>query len=145
MLYGLSQQSANTSIATCALEIRAAQTNEPRIVELAISQLSAPAAFATYGLGRPGSIGVTPTSPAAFVAESSVAGGANSVSTAATAWGTAPTVPTNFNRRISCNTTVGVGVVWTFPRGLDIALGQSVVVWLITAGVLLNIWTMIDE
>jgi hypothetical protein len=145
MLYGLAPQSANTSIATCALEIRAAQTNEPRIVELGFSQLSAPGAVCTYGLGRPGAIGVTPTSPAAFVAESNVSGGANSVTTGAVAWGTAPTAPTNFLRRVSPNNLIGTGMIWTFPRGVDIPLGQSVVLWLITVAVLLDMWVEIDE
>jgi len=144
-LYGIAQQSITQAIATPAWEIRAASTNKPRLFELGFSQIVAPSAVCTYGLGRPSSVGVNPTSTTSFIADSD-ASAAASLTSVATAWGTAPGVPANFNRRINCNTLAGVGAIWAFPRGLDIGAGSSLVLWLITATTtLLNMWALIDE
>lgn len=141
-LYGLSQRTTATSAASANWEIRSASTNKPRIMEIGISQNAATAGV--YGLGRPAAIGVTPTSPQNFVAEND-ASAPTSLSTAAVAWGTGPTVPANFNRRISCAATIGVGVIWTFPRGFDIATSNSVVVWIIATAPTNDQWCCLDE
>lgn len=141
-LYGLSQRTTATAAASASWEVRSAATNKPRVMEVAISQSAATAGV--YGLGRPGAIGVTPTSPQNFVAEGD-ASAPTSLSTAAVAWGTGPTVPTNFNRRVSCAATVGVGVIWTFPRGLDIAVSSSIIVWIIATAPVCDVWAVIDE
>ena len=141
-LYALSQRTTATAAASANWEIRSAATNKPRIMELGISQNAGTAGV--YGLGRPAAIGITPTSPQNFVAEND-AGAPTSLSTAAVAWGTGPTVPANFNRRISCAATVGVGVIWTFPRGLDIAASNSIVVWILATAPVNDQWCVIDE
>lgn len=141
-LYGLSQRTTSTTIATASWEVRSASTNKPRVMELGLSQSVGTAC--TYGVGRPGAIGLTPTSPQNFVAESDAAAPA-SASTAAIAWATGPTVPTNFNRRISTAATVGVGAILTFPRGMDISVSSSIVVWLVTTGVACDLWCVVDE
>jgi hypothetical protein len=141
-LYGLSQRTTATAAASANWEIRSAATNKPRIMEIGISQVTAVAG--SFGLGRPGAIGVTPTSPQNFVAEGD-ASAPTSLSTAAVAWATGPTVPTNFNRRITCAATIGVGVIWTFPRGMDIAVSSSVIVWIIATAPTCDQWAVIDE
>ena len=141
-LYGLSQRTTATATASPNWEIRSASTNKPRVMELGISQNAATAGV--YGFGRPGAIGTTPTSPQNFVAEDD-AGAPTSLSTAAVAWGGAPTVPTNFNRRISCTNVVGVGVIWTFPRGVDIATSNSVIIWIIATAPVNDQWAVISE
>jgi len=144
-LFGIGQRSVTTTIATAAWEIRAVATNKPRLFELGFSQNTAPAAVTTYGFGRPSSAGVNPTVTTALVPDSDASAQA-SLTSVATAWGTAPGVPSNFNRRISCTTaSLGTGVIWTFPRGFDIGAGSSLVLWLITAGVLLDMWAKVDE
>lgn len=141
-LYALSQRTTATSAASASWEVRSTSTNKPKIMELAISQNAATAGV--YGLGRPGAIGVTPTSPQTFVDEGD--GNAPAAqTTAAVAWGTGPTVPTNFNRRVSCANTVGVGVIWTFPRGLGIPISGSIVVWIIATAPVCDVWAVADE
>ena len=141
-LYGLSQRTTSGTAATASWEVRSASTNKPRIMEVGISQNVATAGV--YGLGRPAAIGSTPTTPQNFVAEGD-ASAPTSLTTAAVAWGTGPTVPTNFNRRISCAATIGVGVIWTFPRGLDIAVSNSIIIWIIATAPVCDVWSVIDE
>ena len=141
-LYALSQRTTATAAASASWEVRSASTNKPRIMEVGISQTTAVAAV--FGLGRPAAIGLTPTSPQNFVAEDD-ASAPTSLSTAAVAWGTGPTVPANFNRRISCQALIGVGVIWTFPRGLDIAVSSSIVVWIIATAPVCDVWSVVSE
>jgi hypothetical protein len=84
-----------------------------------------------YALGRPAAIGVTPTSPVTVLAEDP-AEAAGTLNTAV-AWGTGPTVPANFFRAILLPATIGTGVIWTFPRGLVIAISSSLVLWNLAA------------
>ena len=141
-LYGLSQRTTSGTAATPSWEVRATASNKPRIMEVGISQAVATAGV--FGFGRPAAIGSTPTTPQNFVAEND-AGASTSNTTAAVAWGTAPTVPPNFNRRISCPAAVGAGVIWTFPRGMDIALSNSVVIWIIATAPVCDVWSVVDE
>lgn len=141
-LYGLSQRTTSGTAATPSWEVRSTSTNKPRLMEVGISQNVGTAGV--YGLGRPAAIGLTPTSPQNFVAEND-AGAPTSQTTAAVAWTTAPTVPTNFNRRISCPANVGAGVIWTFPRGFDIATSNSVIIWIIATAPVCDVWGVVDE
>ena len=141
-LYGLSQRTTATAAASACWEVRSASTNKPRLMEMGISQVTAVAG--TYGMGRPAAIGVTPTSPQNFVAEDD-ASAPTSLSTAAVAWTTAPTVPANFNRRITAAATIGVGVIWTFPRGMDIATSNSIIIWIIALAPVCDVWGVVSE
>lgn len=141
-LYGLSQRTSATAAASASWEVRSTSTNKPKIMELGISQNTAVAGV--YGIGRPAAIGVTPTTPQTFVDE----GDGNAPSgqtTAAIAWGTGPTVPANFNRRLSCAATVGVGAIFTFPRGLGIPVSGSIVVWIIATAPVCDVYAVADE
>ena len=95
----------------------------PRLTssEISIGERSANGNSRYNGIGRPGAIGVTPTAPQTFVDEGDGNAPAGQT-TAAVAWGTGPTVPTNFNRRLSCAATIGVGAIFTFPRGFGIPI-----------------------
>lgn len=141
-LYALAQRTTATLIATPAWEVRSTSANKPKIMELGFAQNAA--TLGAYGIGRPGAIGVTPTSPQTFVDEGD-GNAPTAQTTAAVAWGTAPTVPTNFNRRISCTGAVGVGAIFTFPRGLGIPVSGSIVLWMISAGPVLDVYAVVDE
>ena len=141
-IYALSQRTTQTVTANPSWEVRAAATNKPRIMEVGISQVTAVAGV--FGFGRPGAIGVTPTTPQNFVAEND-ASAPTSLSQAAIAWATQPTVPTNFNRRIACPATIGAGVIWTFPRGFDVALSNSATIHVIATAPVCDVWAVIDE
>jgi hypothetical protein len=141
-LYALAQRTTATAAASAAWEVRSTSTNKPKIMELGISQNAATAG--AYGIGRPAAIGVTPTSPQTFIDEGD--GNAPAAqTTAAVAWGTGPTVPANFNRRISCAATVGVGAIFTFPRGLGIPISSSIVVWIIATAPVCDLYAVADE
>jgi L,D-peptidoglycan transpeptidase YkuD (ErfK/YbiS/YcfS/YnhG family) len=140
--YSLAQRTTATTVNTPSWEIRSAATNKPRVIEVGLSQNTAVAGV--YGLGRPGSIGVTPTTPQTFVREGD-AGAPTGLTTAAVAWGTAPTSPTNFDRRASPAGTIGAGVIWTFPRGFEMAVSSSIVIWLLQTSPVLDVWAVLDE
>lgn len=141
-LYALSQRTTATAAAAASWEIRSTAANSPLVMELGLSQAAATAGV--YGIGRPAAIGVTPTSPQNFVTEGH-ANAPTSATTACVAWGTGPTVPTNFNRRVACAATIGVGAIFTFPRGMQIAVSSSVVVWIIATAPVCDVYAVIDE
>lgn len=141
-IYSLSQRTTNTTIANAAWSLISAATNKPKIMEIGLSQNTGTAT--SWGLGRPSSSGVTPTSPVNFLDEAD-GGGPTALTTACLAWTTQPGAPTNFLRRISTPATVGAGVIWTFPRGLGLPISQNLVVWNITASVASDVWAVIDE
>lgn len=141
-LYALSQRTTATAAASASWEVRSTSTNKPKVMELGISQNAATAG--AYGIGRPAAIGLTPTTPQTFVDEGD--GNAPAAqTTAAVAWGTGPTVPANFNRRLSCAATIGVGAIFTFPRGLGIPTSSSIVLWIIATAPVCDVYAVIDE
>jgi hypothetical protein len=97
----------------------------------------------TLGFGKPAAIGVTPTSPINVLTED------NSSTTGATrtalAWGTQPTIPTNFARRVSLPATIGAGIIWTFPRGFGVVQALSSTLWNLVTGSVLDVWIVVDE
>ncbi len=141
-IYAGSQRTSSGSISTAAWEIRSTSTNKPKLMELGISINAATASV--FGLGRPGAIGLTPTTPITWLDESDGNGPAG-LTTSALAWGTGPTVPTNFFRRVSTPATIGSGIIWTFPRGLGLPVSGSVVLWNITATSVADVWGVVDE
>lgn len=141
-IYSLSQRTTATAAASASWEIRSASTNKPKVMEVGISQVTA--VGGEYGLGRPGAIGVTPTTPQNFQDEQD-GGGPAALTTAAIAWGTGPTVPTNFFRRVFCTAAIGAGIIWTFPRGLGIPISNSIIIWILTLAPVCDVWAVIDE
>ena len=140
-IYSLAQRTIVVAADAATWEVRTAASDAPRVVEISFSQVTAVAA--TIGLGRPAAIGDTPTSPVTFLAEDSADPAATV--TACVAWGTPPTVPTAFFRRITCVAAIGAGVIWTFPRGLKIPISNSIVLWVIATAPVLDAWAVIDE
>jgi hypothetical protein len=140
-IYALSQRTSSGTAATAAWEIRTTATCRAQVLEVGLSQNAATAGV--FGLGRPQAIGVTPTSPVNFLQEDP--GEPNANTTACVAWGTGPTVPLQFFRRISCPATIGAGVIWTFPRGLFVAVSNSIVLWVIATAPVSDVWAVISE
>lgn len=141
-IYSASQRTSATAAAAAAWEVRSTSTNRPKIMEMGLSQNAATAGV--YGIGTPAAIGITPTSPVTFLGESD-AGAVTGNSTCAVAWGTGPTVPTNFYRRVSCPATIGAGFLFTFPRGLDLAASSSKVIWIIATAPVCDVYAVVDE
>ena len=125
----LALRTTNVTITTAQWELRTAATGRVKVLELSIIQAAAVAQ--SLGLGRPQAQGVTPVN---VLFQRDDPNEVASVLNASLSWATSPTVPLIFHRRWNSTATAGVGIVWTFPRGLIVAASSSLVVWNITAG-----------
>lgn len=133
-VYSLANRTTMTTDANPCLEIIAGAACRPRIHEIGIFMAAATASV--FGIGRPQVKGVTPTDPVTLLAEDSSDPAAEV--TTSISWATEPTVPTDnlFFRRVSLAAAVGTGIIFTFPEGLYIEAGATLVVWnLSTVGV----------
>lgn len=144
--FELGINSTVTTTGAAAAEFRAPSGYPARFREVGLTLGAATAS--TYGFGRPAAIGVTPTSPITFVAVNPADSGAAQAMSSAVAWGTGPTAPTQFFRRITLPATIAAGVIWTWPpETLIVGPGNaaagvaSVVIWnLATNSASLNIY-----
>lgn len=123
-------------------EIESAATDKPKIMEICISQVAATASL--FGLGRPAAIGITPTTPVTLLDEQD-GNGPTGLTKTAVAWGTPPTVPTTFLRRLCTPATIGAGIIWTFPRGLGMPVSQAVVIWNAATNSIVHFHVVVDE
>lgn len=128
----LGVRTTGVGLAAPAWEIRTGATPGLwKLVELHIYLAAATASV--FGLGQPAAIGVTPTTPVDFLTEHSSDVLASGVVQSALAWATPPTVPANFDERISIGGAVGNGGIFTFPQGIVIPVSSAMVLWNITA------------
>jgi hypothetical protein len=126
------------------VEIIASSSFGYKLLEVGLS-VAVITSASTVGLGIPAAIGITPTTPAAFVFED---GGNSSTpgTTSALAWGTSPTMPTVQERRATFTATVGVGAVWTWPRGLPVIKARTLTMNNVANGTTTyNMWFVLDE
>ena len=140
-IYSLAVTTTGTASGAAAWEIRAGTKNF-KLLELGFFLNAATASI--IGLGLPAAIGVTPTSPVTFLNE----GGVNdraATAQSALAWGTGPTVPANFNRKISLPANAGAGIIWQFPRGYEVAGNSSVVLCNSQLNSALSAYAIIEE
>jgi len=128
-IYSLAQRTTVTTIAAASHAFLAPATNKPALMEWGFFNGAATANV--VGLGRSANT-PTLTGGVAFLAEEFA--GPTGLTQGAVAFGTAPTVPTQFFRRFSTAALIGAAVVYTFPLGITIpAGGQAMVAWNITA------------
>lgn len=140
-LASLALRTSNVTIANANVELRTTAGVKCRVLEFSLIQLTGTAS--SYGLGRPNAQGVTPGTTSTFQRDDSADPAC--VTTASLTWGTSPTAPNNYHRRTNTAATVGVGIVWTFPRGLIVPVSASLVCFNITATVALDVNMAIDE
>jgi hypothetical protein len=134
-------RTSNLTITQASLEIRTTAAVRGTILEVSIIQATATAQ--SLGLGRPQALGITPGTISTFQRDESAA--PVCVTTMNLSWGTSPTVPLVFHRRWNSAATIGVGIIWTFPRGLPIPVSASLVLWNITAAVACDVNVALDE
>ena len=140
-IYSLSLNTTVTTTGAAAMDIRASAANSPRIMEVGLNLLTATAS--TYGLGRSGN---TPTQTSPVLVQAENPADPAGLTGCAVAWSVAPTVPTQFFRRVSLPATAGAGVIWTFPRGLILAAAGTMLLWnLATNSASTNAWVVVDE
>lgn len=130
----------NLTITQASLEIRTTAAVAPLVREFSVIQATGTAQ--SLGLGRPQALGVTPGTISTFQRELTEP---VCVTTMNLTWATSPTVPLVFHRRWNSSATIGVGVLWTFPRGLQIPVSSSLVLWNITAAVACDVNVVLDE
>lgn len=128
MILSLGVRTTNGTNAEAAVEIITGATpGRAKLLEIGI--FAAAATAATFGLGIPQAVGVTPAGLVDFEPEDPNDVLASGVLRAALSWGTSPTIPAKFYRRIALPATIGTGVIWTFPKGLTLPVSNSLVVW----------------
>lgn len=141
----MAQRTVDGTSGAAAWEIRASATKQAIVRELGVALAAATAS--TFGIGRPAAIGVTPTTPVEF---QDMIGGPVAGAMGALAWGTGPTLPAAFLRRIALPATVGASYVFDFTdddeRGaLVIPIGGSIVLWNLAANALADVWAVLEE
>lgn len=140
--YTLGARTSNVTTGAACWELRSTTTDRLFVREIGITLAAATAS--TFGLGRPAAIGVTPTSPVTVVA--SDPGNPAGTGTVALAWGTGPTIPTAFIRRIGLPATIGAGVIWTFSDvGLVVPISSSLILWNLSATSVADVYVELDE
>ena len=141
-IYSLSQRTTVTTIAAASWAALSPATNEAALMEYGFFNGAATANV--VGLGRSANT-PTLTGGVAFLPEDE--GRPTGVTQSAVAFGTAPTVPTQFFRRFSTAALVGAAAVFTFPRGIVLPAGGAAIVnWNITANsAVVDIHAVVDE
>lgn len=129
-IYSIGVRTTDVTIAHPGHTLVTAATDRAALLEYGL--FLAGAGATTQGLGRPAAVGVGATATIALQAEDpgSPAGTLLSVLEWTT---TDPTPPTVYMRRIGFPATIGVGVIWTFPRGLIIPISGNLVTYNIVA------------
>lgn len=140
MITSLALRSTNLTITQASWELRTGAAIKPKVLELSMIQATATAQ--SLGIGRPQAQGVTPVN-VAFQNDDTA--DPTSTLNASLSWATSPTAPLQFIRRWNSAATIGVGIVWTFPRGLAVPVSSSLVAWNITAAVAVDINCVCDE
>lgn len=140
-LASIANRTSNVTISNANTELRTTAGVKCRVLEFSLIQLTGTAS--SYGFGRPAAQGVTPGTISTFQRDDSADPAC--VTTTNLTWATSPTAPTNYHRRTNTAATVGVGIVWTFPRGVIVPVSASLVCFNITASVALDQNWAIDE
>jgi len=135
-------RSTNFTTTQATSELRTTAGVLVRVFEVGLIQATGTAQ--SLGLGRPAAQGVTPGTVTTFVRDA--ANEPACVTTQNASWATSPTVPVTFMRRWNSAATIGVGIVWTFPRGgILVPVSASLVIWNITTAVATDVNFAIDE
>lgn len=134
-------RTTNLTITQASWELRTSAGARALIFELSIVQATGTAQ--SLGFGRPQALGVTPGGTSTPIRDDPNAPAATA--TSALSWATSPTVPLVFARRWNSAATIGVGVIWTFPRGFLVPVSSSIVVWNITTALASDINCAYDE
>jgi len=130
MIVQLGVRTSSGVTAEPSWEIMVASTpGEAIIREITITLAAATAS--TIGVGFPQAIGITPTSPVDFVPVNQGLTMPTNAVTSALAWGTKPTIPAAFLKRVAFPGTIGTGIVWEFAgdEGIVITPTKTVILW----------------
>jgi hypothetical protein len=134
-------RTTNVTGAAANHQLRTAAAAKCKILETSAVQVTGTAG--SYGWGRPAALAGTPATSTLFQRDDST--DPASVTNIDLTWATTPTAPTVYHRRWNSAATIGVGVIWTFPRGIVIPVSSGFVCFNIATPVALDINYSIDE
>jgi hypothetical protein len=140
-IYSMSNRTSNITSGVTNLELRAGATKRLRVLEITITMAAATASL--FGIGRAQAQGVTPTTPITVLPEE-IAEAAGTGQTAL-AWGTPPTIPVQFHKRVNLPATIGASRTIVFPRGFTLAVNTSLVIWNLGTNGVTDVDITIDE
>lgn len=136
----LAQRTSGLTAANASCSLVTPATVRAKVLEVSVIQATGTAM--SLGLARPASAG-TPTGPVAFQPDDP--GDPASVIVGHITWSVQPGTPTIFHRRWNSAATIGLGIVWSFPRGLVVPISSSLVMWNISTAVAYDCNIVIDE
>lgn len=137
-----------SGVAAC--EIIGSSTKRTVVLVVDI-KLATNTANVVLGLGRPAAAGITPGGLVTVVGEDPSDDGDTQL---ALSWGTGPTVPSKFLKRIAIGTpataVAPIGISWRFPQGLLLetsGANRSLVLWNIAgvAGMVFDVNVTVEE
>lgn len=141
-IYSLALRTTVTTNGAASHAFLSPATNEAAMMEW--GYFNGAATANVVGLGRTAN---TPTLTGGVAFQAEDEGRPTGLTQAAVAFGTAPTIPTQFFRRFSMAALIGAAVVYTFPRGIVLpAGGQAICAWNLTANsAVVDIHVVVDE
>jgi hypothetical protein len=141
-IYSIGRRTTGTTSGQAAFDVVAGANVVPRLLEVGLFLGAATAS--TYGLNRPTANG-TRTSPVALLLESEVGTTPASECDSALAWSVQPTFATDDLRRISLPATIGTGVIWTFPKGIAMAVSTGLALVNRATDGVIDAYCVVDE
>lgn len=141
-IFAISVRTTASLSTSAAIEIIAGTNTAYRVLELGFTIPAATAAV--FGYGKPAAAGVTPATESTVQGEDS---GNTTVgnTVVALSWGTSPTAPANYLRRVSLTASIGAGTILTFPRGRTVLKTVTDVLFNIVTGPFADVWVVVDE
>lgn len=126
-IYSISRTATVTTSGNAAGDVATSTGIRPRVMEVGIFLGAATAS--TYALNRSSALG-TRTTPVALLPEDAADPALTGITLvdSAIAFSVQPTLAATDLRTIALPATIGVGMVWTFPKGLAIAVSLSLVI-----------------
>ena len=141
-IYSIGRRTTGVTLNNAAMDINAGAGVVARVMEWGITLAAATAS--TYGLNIPTAVG-TRTSPVSLLLESEAGTTPASECTSALAWSVEPTEATDNLRRVGFPATIGVGVIWTFPRGICVAPSTGLMILNLGTNGVLDSYVVADE
>lgn len=144
-LYSLGVSKAAPATATCIAMIRPASSNDVSVREIGVFNSTAVAS--SVGLIRSLTSGTPSTSA---LVQSDIPGLTAGGTNIDTAWSVAPTIGSNYYRKIVLPATIGAGIIWTFePRDIIVRNGATtqVCLWNFSGstGAALELYVVVEE
>lgn len=140
-LASLALRTTNVTINNASCQVYTTASVKARLIET--SWVGATATATSLGFGRPAALAITPGTISVFQRDDSADPAC--VTNGCLTWGTSPTAPTIYMRRWNGAATIGVGIIFTFARGLTIPVSGAVVWFNVTASVVGDVNFAIDE